>query len=1366
MRCGGKDDMRLALAEFATAIGFEFTDDEKKSACAREQNICSTVIAPWKTVRVFISSTFRDMQAERDWLVRFVFPRLREELLKWRIHFVDVDLRWGVTSDQNALGVCRAVIDECHPRFMCMLGGRYGWVPDGQDKSITADEIHYGVLGREAGKRGHSFFYFRDDRATARMVEETPGDFREPDGSDGAQKLAALKQSVTGAGLPVFLYDAQWDGAQKRLVGLEKFGERVHADLLQSLRNDPELAARFATDGTAPPDEFAEEAEQMDAFIEERTEQFILGSREPLMRGLLAFASADGTPNIYVLTGAPGSGKSAFLAKFTREISKSPVTSHQSPLLLPHFIGASTGSTDLRRTLRRLCHDLALAACNTEPLPLDIKELITHFQKLLGEAAGRQRVILVLDALNQFDATDGAHWLNWLPRELPPGVRIVASVIAPADGQPEHQTLAILRHRPGTRMEKLAPLTEADTLAIIEGSLRRYAKRLNPGQLAALLAKPAGRLPLYVLTALEELRTLGTYDEITDRIRELPGDARALFGWILKRLSADPIFGRAEEAKRLVEKFAACLGVSRHGLSPAELAALLDPGDPLGNVAALLRLLRPYLMRRGELLDFYHSQFREAGTSMFEKEAKKSSSAHLALAQYFLHVADPSRDSSFTGSDSRALEELPHHLTHAGDSSALHEVLCNVSFLDAVFIAGVAFPFLQDLEAARAAWSSDVLRSIGNAVASSLKTITSHPRFGLAAFVNRLRWEGGVDERIKSTVTRASIKLDSKGPWFETASPFEGEGSLVFGSSQPLQALCANRGLLVTSDGRHGMEFRDIQRGNLLARRGLGEAGAHCLAVEPSQSLVAWAQRDGQIHSENSGNVLAGRPCELIIAFPTPSTVIAVRRDGSLVAWEPQSGVESVLYARLPFPLLVLRGVHGSDALLAVAGESTGAQAIFTLSATDGVWRSSPIAWAGSPVLDGCLVPGGEHALFVCADRTMSIVQIPSGSVLASTAYERRADASAIGRPEACAAGFYSDKPAIMLATSDGCLLAWHWQDDTAENLTAYKTRFDNISAVTLEYLPVQKAFFLTTQDRGILLTARASRTSHRHRAPVASCALTASGCVASVCREDHTLRWWQFEGLLPLRKFDVELPQIVSAAADDESVFVGTGTGWLWRHPSDASPPDGHVFKLFDHPVSGLFATSARQAVAASSEGQILSVDFQDDSVAWLCSDIGMRRQAAVFPCPVPGGIYLSVRELSAGDRCHTLAMGGKGKEETELYQHFQPFMAAVSEAAVRIAIVGKHTTVCSLEEATLNSLFHGDVGPDAVALEFARNGTLLILARDDENWLELRCCEATLPLVGILELPSEPSCLCVRGNQIVVGFRSGRLMAIRLRG
>lgn len=32
----------------------------------------------WQTVRVFISSTFRDMHAERDPLVKVIFPCLRQ----------------------------------------------------------------------------------------------------------------------------------------------------------------------------------------------------------------------------------------------------------------------------------------------------------------------------------------------------------------------------------------------------------------------------------------------------------------------------------------------------------------------------------------------------------------------------------------------------------------------------------------------------------------------------------------------------------------------------------------------------------------------------------------------------------------------------------------------------------------------------------------------------------------------------------------------------------------------------------------------------------------------------------------------------------------------------------------------------------------------------------------------------------------------------------------------------------------------------------------------------------------------------------------------------------------------------------------
>ena len=52
----------------------------------------------WKTVSVFVSSTFNDMHAERDYLVKEVFPRLREWCERRRLRLVDVDLRWGVTE--------------------------------------------------------------------------------------------------------------------------------------------------------------------------------------------------------------------------------------------------------------------------------------------------------------------------------------------------------------------------------------------------------------------------------------------------------------------------------------------------------------------------------------------------------------------------------------------------------------------------------------------------------------------------------------------------------------------------------------------------------------------------------------------------------------------------------------------------------------------------------------------------------------------------------------------------------------------------------------------------------------------------------------------------------------------------------------------------------------------------------------------------------------------------------------------------------------------------------------------------------------------------------------------------------------------
>jgi hypothetical protein len=91
-----------------------------------------------RTFRVFVSSTFEDLKAERDALQRDVFPRLRKLCEENNARFQAIDLRWGVRDeaalDQQTMEICLREIERCQetgikPNFIVLLGERYGWRP-------------------------------------------------------------------------------------------------------------------------------------------------------------------------------------------------------------------------------------------------------------------------------------------------------------------------------------------------------------------------------------------------------------------------------------------------------------------------------------------------------------------------------------------------------------------------------------------------------------------------------------------------------------------------------------------------------------------------------------------------------------------------------------------------------------------------------------------------------------------------------------------------------------------------------------------------------------------------------------------------------------------------------------------------------------------------------------------------------------------------------------------------------------------------------------------------------------------------------------------------------------------------------------
>jgi hypothetical protein len=94
-----------------------------------------------RTVRVFLSSTFRDFAEERDLLVRKVFPELRRKCRERQVELVDVDLRWGITEEEaqqgKVLPICLAEIDRSRPFFMGFIGERYGWIPEQEKYDLS-----------------------------------------------------------------------------------------------------------------------------------------------------------------------------------------------------------------------------------------------------------------------------------------------------------------------------------------------------------------------------------------------------------------------------------------------------------------------------------------------------------------------------------------------------------------------------------------------------------------------------------------------------------------------------------------------------------------------------------------------------------------------------------------------------------------------------------------------------------------------------------------------------------------------------------------------------------------------------------------------------------------------------------------------------------------------------------------------------------------------------------------------------------------------------------------------------------------------------------------------------------------------------
>ncbi|XP_053386344.1 NACHT domain- and WD repeat-containing protein 1-like isoform X2 [Mercenaria mercenaria] len=111
-------------------------------------------------VRIFLSSTFTDMQAERNWLMKNAFPQLRQFCQQRGLDFQIADMRWGVredaTDDHKTTELCLHEIKNCQklsrgPNFVAFLGDKYGFRPIPSEIEVS----EFKLLKNTAIKLGH-----------------------------------------------------------------------------------------------------------------------------------------------------------------------------------------------------------------------------------------------------------------------------------------------------------------------------------------------------------------------------------------------------------------------------------------------------------------------------------------------------------------------------------------------------------------------------------------------------------------------------------------------------------------------------------------------------------------------------------------------------------------------------------------------------------------------------------------------------------------------------------------------------------------------------------------------------------------------------------------------------------------------------------------------------------------------------------------------------------------------------------------------------------------------------------------------------------------------------------------------------------
>lgn len=548
-------------------------------------------------IKVFLSSTFEDMQSEREHLVKKIFPAIKAECERRDVEFCVVDLRWGISDEKpgKIIDVCLKEIDSSRPFFIGLVGERYGTMWSREDfsddetvlrdcpcvegymkdgMSITEMEMQYGVFDKTDDV--HAFFYIKKAKWYRRKGE-----------THGTKEEKLLRQKKLGK-----LIDKIDDFAEQGKVKAERYssssqlGRIVYQQMMEMLEklypviNDDNEMAHLARTQKAWMRELCK-IYYGDENV--KTVESLLDGSYTLPYG--AGFSGDILCKHVSISGKQGAGKSALLANLCN------------------------GKNDF----------FYIRACNEVSDGTRLLELLKHMAEGAGLDYANDTIFCAIDDTEKL-TVDAKNFEFWLRDGLPDNIRVIYS--CSGYYEPEESRL----HRNSFYKEDLSnykkyvwdyevkDLTANEVSKFIEDILRVSAKELITRKKAHIGNNPLFHTPGMLKLLLNEMVQYGSYERIdsfTDKYL-LCKDRTEFFACMLQRMEED--YGR-----ETIQKLLGLLALIPIGLPSDDLRDYLHVTNM--EWAVLNEVLDEFLTLRSGMLVLDFNDMRNAVQARYMSDA-------------------------------------------------------------------------------------------------------------------------------------------------------------------------------------------------------------------------------------------------------------------------------------------------------------------------------------------------------------------------------------------------------------------------------------------------------------------------------------------------------------------------------------------------------------------------------------------------------------------------------------------------------------------------------------------------------------------------------------------------------------------------